>query len=70
MQQDEKQKRCQEEHFSSKNSINKPTMNNRLFIAAVFHLYIQWKEAIKNITSGHKTLSASAVKVDKFQDAA
>ena len=45
-------------------------MNNRLFIAAVFHLYIQWKEAIKNITSGHKTLSASAVKVDKFQDAA
>ena len=37
MQQDEKQKPCQEGHFSTKNSINQPNMNNRLFIAAVFH---------------------------------
>ena len=57
-------------YFSTKNPINKLAMNNRrLLIGAVFH-YIQWKKTVKNITSWHKTLSASAVKVNNFQDAA
>ena len=57
-------------HFSTKNPTNKPAMNNRrLLIAAVFH-FVHPVEKDKNITSGHKILSASAVKVNNFQDAA
>ena len=56
IQQDEKQKRChpksdfrlwQEAHSSTKNSINKPTMNNRLFMAAVFHFVHPIKRQLK-----------------------
>ena len=39
-------------------------------IIIIIILYIQWKKKVKNITSWHKTLSASAVKVNKIQDAA
>ena len=56
--------------FSTKNPINKLAMSNRrLLIAAEFHLYIQWKKTVKNITQ-KKKLSASAVKVNKLQEAA
>ena len=59
-------------HFSTKNLVNKPAMNNRrLLIAAVLNiLYILREKTVKNITSWHKTLSALAVKVNNFQDAA
>ena len=57
-------------YFSTKNPKNKLAMNNRRLLVADFILYIQWKKTVKNITSWHKTLSASAVKVNKFQDAA
>ena len=77
--QGEKRKRChpksdfrlwQATHFSTKNSINKPAMNNRrLSIAAVFHFVHPVEKDIKK-KSWHKTLSASVVKVNKFQDAA
>ena len=72
----EKRKRCPPKatHFSTKNPIKKPAMNNkrlqRLFIAAVSHFIHPVEKTFKNITSSHKTLSASAVKVNKFQDAA
>ena len=40
--------------------------NRRLLIAAEFHfLYTQKKKAVKNITSWHKTLSASAIEVTR-----
>ena len=55
---------------STKNQINKLAMNNRrLLIAAEFY-FVHPVEKVKNITSWHKTLSASAVKVNKIQDAA
>ena len=51
-----------------KTQLKKPAMNKRtLLIAAVFH-FVHPVE--KNITSWLKTLSASAVKVNNFQDAA
>ena len=61
-------------HFPTKNSINKPAMNQRRpLIAAVFHFKhpVEKDSKIKNITSLHNTLSASAVKlkVNKVQDA-
>ena len=78
--QGEKRKRChpksgfrlwQATHLSTKNPINKLAMNNRiLLIAAVFHFVHPVEKTVKNITSWHKTLLASAVKVKKFQDAA
>ena len=50
---------------------NKQTMDNRgLFIAAVFNFVYPVEKTVKKITSWHKTLSAPAVKVNKFQDAA
>ena len=59
------------DHLSTKNPLNKPAMNNgRLFIGAVFHFENPVEKTIENITSLHKTLSAPAVKVNKFQDAA
>ena len=37
-------------HFSTKNPINKPAMNNkRILIAAVFHFVQPWKKTIKKI---------------------
>ena len=51
--------------------MNKLAMDNRtLLIAAKFHFVHSVEKTVKYIKSGHKTLSASAVKVDKFQDAA
>ena len=51
--------------------MNKLAMNNRrLLIAAEFHFVHPVEKTVKNITSLHKTLSASAVRVNKFQDAA
>ena len=51
--------------------MNKLAMNNRgLLIAAEFHFVHSVEKTVNNIKSGHKTLSASAVKVNKFQDAA
>ena len=56
---------------STKNPINKLAMNDRrLLIAAEFHFVHPVEKKVKNITSWHKTLSASAVKVNKIQDAA
>ena len=45
--------------------------NRRLLIAAVFHFVypVEKDSYFKNITSCHKTLSASAVEANKFQDA-
>ena len=40
----------------------------RLLIAAEFHFGHSVEKTVKNITSLHKSLSASAVKVNKFQD--
>ena len=50
--------------------MNKPAMNKRTpLIAAVFHFLHPVEKDSKNITSWLKTLSASAVKVNNFQDA-
>ena len=57
--------------FLNQNSIKKPAMNKRrLLIAAVFHFVNPVEKELIIITSSHKTLSASAVKANKFQDAA
>ena len=49
--------------------MNKLAMNNRrLLIAAEFHFVHSVEKTVKNIKSGQKTLSASAAKVNKFQD--
>ena len=54
--------------FLNQNPMNKLAMNNRrLLIAAEFHVVHSVEKTVKNIKSGHKTLSASAVKVNKFQ---
>ena len=62
--QGEKRKRCHpKSDFLTKNPINKLAMNNRrLLIAAEFH-FVQCsvEKTVKNITSWHKTLSASAI---------
>ena len=44
--------------------------NRRLLIAAEFNFVHPVEKTVKNITSSQKTLSASAVKVNKIQDAA
>ena len=49
---------------------NQPWIREESWWQLYFILYIQWKKTVKNITSWQKTLSASAVKVNKFQDAA
>ena len=52
--QGEKRKRCHPKatHFSTKNPINKPAMNNRgLFIAAVFNFVYPVEKTVKKITS-------------------
>ena len=57
-------------YLPTKNPINKLAMNNRrLLIAAEFHVVHSVKKTVKNTSSWHKTLSASAVKINKFQDA-
>ena len=43
--------------------------NRRLLKAAEFH-FVHSADKDRNITSRHKTLSASTVKVNRFQDAA
>ena len=46
-------------------------MNNRRLLICSSWISLctsQWKKTVKNITSWHKTLSASAVKVDNFQN--
>ena len=49
-------------HFSTKNPINKPTMNNRrILVAAVFHFVHPVERTVQNITRWHKTLPASAI---------
>ena len=50
---------------------NKPPMNyRRILIAAVFILYIQWKNTIKNMTDGDTKLSQLEPSENKFPDAA
>ena len=44
--------------------------NRRLPIAAEFHFVHPMEKTVKNITNWHKTLSASAIKVNKIQDTA
>ena len=44
--------------------------NRRLLIAAEFHFVHPVEKTVKNITSGHKNLSALSDKVNKIQDAA
>ena len=43
--------------------------NRRLLIAAEFHFVPPVEKTAKNITSCHKTVSASADEANKFQDA-
>ena len=58
-------------YFSTKKPINKLAMNNGgLLIAAEFHFVHPVEKTVKNIISWHKSLSTSAVKVNKIQDAA
>ena len=59
-------------YFSTKNPLNKLAMNNRRLLIGAEFLFVHSVElkTVKNITSWHKTLSASAGKVNKFQDAA
>ena len=49
-------------HFSTRNPINKPAMNNRrILMEAVFHCVHPLEKTVKNIKRWHKTLSASAI---------
>ena len=62
-------------HFSTKNPINKfkSAMNNRrLLIAAVFHFVrlVAKRQLNTSQVDASETLSASALKVNNFQDAA